>query len=323
MNSMHRVRSWLRSWPAWVYFRRLQRTGWMHNLHRWSIVPRILKTRPIHTQPVGDQAGQPCEVHILTWDMDWQMALWAAKSFYHYAGVDWPLVWHEAGSLRPCYRTALKRHFPQSLVLTAEEATTGVEAELARGGFTRCLHARRRSFMLMKMIDCVVLSNAKRLLLLDSDVLFFKKPEELIAAGTSELLKNLFNRDKGSWYTIPREAAKARYGIDLIPELNAGLGLVRRESLTLPMMEEFLADPDIQSEPWLTEQTLQALCGSRVGVELLPETYLVSQSPGLTTSKGGPLVSKHYPGLVRHLLYEEGMTHLIRSGFLEALSCPA
>jgi hypothetical protein len=255
--------------------------------------------------------------------MDWQMALWAAKSFYHYAGVDWPLVWHEGGSLRPCYRTALKRHFPQSLVLTAEEATTGVEAELARGGFTRCLHARRRSFMLMKMIDCVVLSNAKRLLLLDSDVLFFKKPEELIAAGTSEWLKNLFNRDKGSWYTIPREAAKARYGIDVIPELNAGLGSVRRESLTLPMMEEFLADPDILSEPWLTEQTLQALCGSRVGVELLPETYLVSQSSGLTTPEGRPLVAKHYPGFSRHLLYEEGMTHLIRRGFLEALSCPA
>jgi hypothetical protein len=255
--------------------------------------------------------------------MDWQMALWAAKSFYHYAGVDWPLVWHEGGSLRPAYRAALKRHFPQSLVLTAAEAMTGVEAELARGGFTRCLNARRRSFMLMKMIDCVVLSNAQRLLLLDSDVLFFKKPEELIAAGASESSKNLFNRDNGTWYTIRRETAKARYGIDLIPELNAGLGLVRRESLTLPMMEEFLADPDIQSEPWLTEQTLQALCGSRVGVELLPETYLVSQSPGLTTSKGGPLVSKHYPGLVRHLLYEEGMTHLIRSGFLEALSCPA
>src|SRR5262249_16121089 len=204
-TSINWARSWLRSWPAWVYFRRLQQTGWLHNLHRWSIVPRILKTRPIHTQPVGDQAGQPCEVHILTWDMDWQMALWPAKSFYHYAGVDWPLVWHEGGSLRPAYRAALKRHFPQSLVLTSAEPTIGVEAELTRGGFTWCLKARRRSFMLMKMIDCVVLSNAQRLFLLDSDVLFFKQPEELIAAGTSEFSKNLFNRDKGSWYTIPRD----------------------------------------------------------------------------------------------------------------------
>jgi hypothetical protein len=255
--------------------------------------------------------------------MDWQMALWAAKSFYHYSGVDWPLVWHEGGSIRPAHRSALKRQFPKSRVLTSAEATIGVEAELARGGFTRCLKARRRSFMLMKMIDCVVLSNAQHLLLLDSDVLFFKKPEELIAAGKSELSKNLFNRDRGSWYTIRREAARARYGIDLIPELNAGLGLVRRESLSLPMMEEFLADPDILSEPWLTEQTLQALCGSRVGVELLPETYIVSQSRGLTTSEGRPLVSKHYPGFFRHLLYEEGMTHLIRCGFLDALSCPA
>jgi hypothetical protein len=251
------------------------------------------------------------------------MALWAAKSFYHYSGVDWPLVWHEGGSLDPANRAVLQRHFPQSSLLSAAEATARVEAALVRGGYLTCLKARRRSFMLMKMIDCVVLSNAPRLLHLDSDVLFFQSPKELIEAGVSKTAKNLFNRDKGCWYTVSREAAKMRYAIDLIPELNAGLGLVHRESLTLPMMEEFLADPDILSEPWLTEQTLQALCGSKVGVELLPETYLVSQSAGLTTSKGHPLVAKHYAGFIRPLLYEEGMTHLTRVGFLEALSCRA
>jgi hypothetical protein len=315
------VRGWLRSKRAWVLFRRLQRTGWIHSFHRWRLLPRILKTRPICTLPIGHPSNPPCEVHILTWDRDWQMSLWAAKSFYHFSGVNWPLVWHEGGSLESANRGVLQRHFPQSSLLTAAEATTRVEAELVRGGYLSCLKARRRSFMLMKMIDCVVLSNAPRLLLLDSDVLFFRKPEELIQASASETAKNLFNRDKGSWYTVSREAAKARYRIDLILELNAGLGLVRRESLTLPMMEEFLADPDILAEPWLTEQTLQALCGSKVGAQLLPETYLVSQSAGLTTSEGHPLVAKHYAGFIRPLLYEEGMTHLIRLGFLESLSC--
>jgi hypothetical protein len=275
------------------------------------------------TLPVGNLSNPPCEVHILTWDRDWQMALWAAKSFYHFSTVDWPLVWHEGGSLHLKNREVLLKHFPQSTVLPAEQATRSVEAELLRGGYLRCLEARRRSFMLMKMIDCVVLSNAPRLLLLDSDVLFFRKPEELVQAGTSPTKVNLFNRDAGSWYTISHEAANERYGIDLIPELNAGLGVIRRESLPLTMMEYFLGDPDILSEPWLTEQTLQALCGSKVGVRLLPDTYVVSQRPGLTTSEGCLLVAKHYAGSIRHRLYEEGMAHLIRTGFLEAQSCPA
>ncbi|HEY7328473.1 MAG TPA: hypothetical protein VH592_12570 [Gemmataceae bacterium] len=296
--------------------RRLQTIGFLESFQRWRILRRILQTRPIHTQPVSEKPGA-CEVHILTWDGDWRMALWAAKSFYHFAGIDWPLVWHEGGSLRHAARAELGRHFPQSLVLTQDEADNLVEGELKRGGFLRCLEARRRSFMLLKMIDCLVLSRAERLLQLDSDILFFDRPEEILSAVAARTPVNLFNRDGKNWYTVSPQAAKKRYGITLIEKINAGLGLVRRESLPLAMLEEFLADPDILADPWLTEQTLQALCASKVGGKHLPDTYLVSMEPGLATADGRPLVAKHYPGFYRPYFYWEGLTNLIRQGFLD------
>ena len=316
MEFVHALRGWLRRRPGWVYMRRLQKFGFLESFQRWRIRRRILQTRPIRTQPVTDHPTA-CEVHILTWDGDWQMALWAAKSFYHFACIDWPLVWHEGGSLGHAARTNLERHFPESFVLTQDNANCLVEKELTQGGFLRCLEARRRSIMLLKMIDCLVLSRAERLLMLDSDILFFIRPEELLSAVAAQAPVNLFNRDGKTWYTVSPQAAKTRYGFTLIEQINAGLGLVRRKSLPLAMLEEFLADPDILTDPWLTEQTLQALCASKVGGELLPDTYLVSMEPGLTTADGRPLVAKHYPGFFRPYFYWEGIVHLIRQGFLD------
>jgi hypothetical protein len=316
------LRTRLRESSTWERLRRLQRTGFIESLRRWRVTRRILKTRPIITRELNDSRDARCEVHILTWDGDWCNALWTAKSFYYHAGVDWPLVWHEGGSLAEKYRAVLLAHFPASRIWTQAEATKRVEEELIRGGYSNCLQARRRSFMLLKMMDPVILSHAERLLLVDSDVLFFANPTEILDAVAGNRPVNLFNaithlEDKSQhWFAISKEAVWQRYGIELNDDLNAGLGLVRRDSLTLPMMEEFLGDPDILSEPWLTEQTLQALCGARVGMELLPPTYQVSTLPGLTATDGRPLVAKHYPGL-RPYFYGEGIAYLVRQDFLD------
>lgn len=257
----------------------------------------------------------------MTWDRDCLMALWTAKSFYHYAQASWPLVWHQGGPLSSRNRRLLRKHFPDSYFFTAAEANLLVEAELRRGGFRRTIDARRHSFSLVKMIDFVVLSRADRLLNLDSDVLFFAKPEELLAAVASDAAVNLFNRDNGSWYNVSPEGARRRHGVALVEELNAGLGLVRRASFSIEMIEAFLEDPDVMSNVWLADQTLQALGGSQTNVSLLPDTYSVCKSPGLSTGDGRPLVAKHYPGPYRQLLFEEGMLQLIERGFFRELSC--
>jgi hypothetical protein len=260
-------------------------------------------------------------VHILVWERDYLNGLWAAKSFYAGAKVNWPLYWHQGGFLSVKAKRQLKTHFPDSLLLEADTADREVARLLDTRGLIRCRAARDKAFMLRKLIDPVLLGRTDYMLLLDTDVLFFRSPEEILTAVASGTTVSHFNRDVGYWYNITPEAAKQRHGIDLVPDLNAGLGLVPRANVDLDLIEQFLVDPDLLTEPWLTEQTLQALLASRYGVCHLPDTYNLSTSPGLATSDGRPFVAKHYPGHPRPWLYQEGMPHLLRLGLLEFGRC--
>ncbi|HWE03311.1 MAG TPA: hypothetical protein VG326_12955 [Tepidisphaeraceae bacterium] len=275
----------------------------------------------MHTVPFSHQPGTQCEVHILIRGADVRLALWAIKSFYTFSEVVWPLVWHQGGPIDRHDRDLLSRHFPNSRFVAEEAADSEVTYQLEKHKLKRCADARRRSVMMRKLLDCLLLSAAENVLLIDSDILFFRRPDELIHAGRSRLSRSLFNRDCSDWpYNLTPEAAKERHCLDLVPRLNAGLCLFRRESLPLTLIEEFLADPDILSDPWWTEQTLHALLASRLGCDFLPETYMLSFGPGMTTSAGQPLTAKHYANFPRPFLYDEGMRELIERGFISALS---
>ena len=81
-----------------------------------------------------------------------------------------------------------------------------------------------------------------------------------------------------------------------------------KESLCFRRIEEWLRDDDLFNDHWLTEQTIHGMCSTLRPTELLPDTYLVSATPGLPAG----VVCKHYPGSGRPLMYHEGMAHLIQ-----------
>jgi len=230
--------------------------------------------------------------------------------------MNWPLFWHQGGPLSSRAMDYLQGHFPDSRIVRSADADQNVNAELGQRGLLNCQIGRAKAFMLRKLIDPYFYGYADHLLLLDTDVLFFSCPTELINAATDRVSVNLYNRDRGFWYNITPEAARDRYKIELLPQINAGLSLVRRRVIDLPLVDRFLADPDMLAKPWLTEQTIQALLGSRYGMQYLPETYGLSTGPGLSTSDGRPLICKHYPGHPRPYLYQEGMPRVLQSGLL-------
>jgi hypothetical protein len=162
------------------------------------------------------------------------------------------------------------------------------------------------------------MGTAPYLLSLDSDVLFFTRPAELLDAARDVLTYAVFNRDLGSSYCIPVEVSKRRWGLEPVACINAGLGVWPRRAFPLEAIEEFLAAPELATGG-LTEQTVHALFAARHGVRFLSDRYAVTRGPGLVTPAGEPLVARHYPAYTRHLLFEEGIPHLRRHGFLRAL----
>jgi hypothetical protein len=305
---------YLRKSSTWVGFRHLQYEGMWRANRRWRLWSRILTTPPIATDPVGTA---PVELHVLCYERDYLCALWALKSFYHFSGVTCPLVIHVQGDVARRVTVRLRRHFPAARVITQAEADPAVESWLRARGLVRLLAARRRTPFMLKLTDFPVLSESTHLLTLDSDVLFFRFPAELVEAARTPSTMSLFQRDPESTYNISAERALSELGIRLAPKVNTGIMVSPRESLDLSSCEEYLGNADVARPTGWIEQTLHALCASAHGrVAYLPDTYLVSLETNVNLES---LVARHYAGPSRPLLTSEGMQELVRAGFLDRL----
>ena len=151
------------------------------------------------------------------------------------------------------------------------------------------------------------------MLLLDSDVLFFREPTELLKRiENPNYHLNTVNRDVSDAATVNADIVREQCGIELMPRFNSGLGLIFGESLDLDWIEEFLGLPGILGHFWRIEQTLYALCSSRWGCELLPSDYDVRLDASVKD-----LPVRHYVGAIRHLMYREGIKQLVEQGFLK------
>lgn len=316
MSISDAVRAGLRRRRGWVALRRVQREGAWRAFRRWHLWTKILKTAPVATDPVGP--GARVEVHTLCYERDYLCALWALKSFYHFAGVSYPLVIHLQGRSTRRMLRRLRAHFPAARLVPQGEADPLVEGELRRRGLARLLAARRASPFMLKLTDFPLLSDAEHLLALDPDLVFFRRPAELLAAAAGPGRASLFQRDAASTYNISGERARAELGVDLAPRVNTGIMLFARASLDLARCERYLEHPEVARPNGWIEQTLYALWASERGrVEYLPESYLVSLSEEVSPAG---LVLRHYAGPSRPLLTSEGMPALVRAGFLDAAS---
>ena len=274
--------------------------------YRDLVRPRILLTPPVH-----NTTDKRCEIHVLTSSQDWLNLIWTLKSFYAAAGRHYTLCIHEDGSLARDEMQTLRTHFPDARIISKSEADVQVLPSLE--SFPRCLEFRKTNHLSPKVFDFPHYLESERMLILDSDVLFFKEPTGLLRRIEDDDYRlNVANRDIANAYTVDPKVVKTQTGIDLIERFNAGLGLIHKDSLRLDWIEEFLGLPGISAGHfWRTEQTLSALSSSRFGVELLPAEYDVRLEPGISG-----LLCRHYVGPVRHLFYSEGIRHLAKKRFL-------
>ena len=276
--------------------------------YRDGVRPRILDTRP--TKGTTDTN---CEIHVLTSAKDWLNLMWALKSFYWAAKRDYALCIHDDGTLNSDHINLFKKHFPQARVIERKAADAKVLDGLKH--HPRCLEFRKTNKLSLKVFDFAAYLESDRMLLLDSDILFFEPPTVLLDRIESpEYQLNTVNGDVASAYTVDPAVVKDRSGFTMLERFNSGLGLIHKESLNLDWIEEFLGLPDIIGHFWRIEQTLYALCSSKFGTELLPPAYDVHLEGDIN---GSP--SRHYIGAIRHLMYAEGIRHLVKQGFLKNL----
>lgn len=300
---------------AWRTLLRVHREGYFTALRRRQLWPRILNTPPIHT----DDVIRGCElaVHLMCYQADYLLAIWAMKSFYHYSQKSFPLVIHIQGVSTPIMEQRLRTHFPNARLIFQAEADAAVESYLGERNCHKLLRFRKAIPTVQKLTDFLILAVSRRIVIFDADVLFFRCPDELVRAPrlADEVL--LAQRDFMSAYTIPPERGMAEFAIDLQPEINVGILRLPPGLIDLENCERFLEHPEFAQLEGHTEQTLWALEASRRNtVAYLPPAYDISENghPDYAT-----LTARHFSGLSRGLFTREGIPYLMQRGFLQAL----
>jgi hypothetical protein len=133
-------------------------------------------------------------------------ALWAAKSFYASAGVSFPLTVHLQGPRTRALADIFRRHFPAARLISQQAADIHVEPWLRDRGLHRLLQMRRKFFLLMKLVDLRLLARTPLVIYLDTDVLFFRHPGELVITPADiAATTHLFMRDDYDSYSITPE----------------------------------------------------------------------------------------------------------------------
>jgi hypothetical protein len=299
----------IRQLQFYVVLREIMREGIVNFFKRKSIQSKILKTNPIKTDREGST-----EVRVLCWRRDYINLIWALKSFYIKSKVNYPLYIHDGG-LNEKATKALLFHFPNAHIINKEYADKKVHQYFSENQMPRSKEYRQTNIATLKLFDFFILSSAKRIISIDSDIVFFQFPDELLKHDNNV---NRYNRDFQFAYSLSLEEIKENFNIDIISNVNSGLFNVSREIFNPQKLEEWLQNEKLFSNKWVTEQTLHALLAHThtSGIAHLSSQYMVSTTRGIHEDA----ICKHYPGYFRPYFYQEGMRTLASQGFLKEFS---
>jgi hypothetical protein len=286
----------------WYQLRRDWKRGFPATWHERFTSRRILEWR----NPYANEPPQEIPVHILTGSDDWLLACWMIASWFHTTQRNWRVIIHDDGHLPAEARPAFVKMAPGIRGVAAGEADRAVLDALS--GHPACRNYRLAHPLARKIFDIPVLARGDRFIILDSDLLFFRKPEAILRWCDSGAGECWFNKDAQESLPIPREEAREKLGIDVWPRVNSGLCLLDRKAIDLDLCERALLETGLlKGHIWLVEQSLFAICASARGLGgLLPLEYEVTLE-----KKGRPdAVMRHYVGAVRQQFWGEGVARV-------------
>jgi len=284
------------------------KTAWVERQGRRSSV-MILKTPPITVDRHGGH-----EIHSLTCERDYLNLLWCLKTLFHYSTRAFNVVLHDDGSLSQRALEQLRWHLTGVTIISRYEADARVHDLMARHNASRTF--REVCPLARRIFDFPAFASKDRFLILDSDVLFFGKPDTMLGLMDSGRL--FFMSDYLDGYVFSRAEVQSRYGIDLIPAFNTGISYHAKAMFDYELIETYcsdLVDHGLLTHPW-SEQLLFAMLFSRhqEGADRLPANY------GISRARLGPATISHHfvNDGSRGLFYNRGIPYLRRAGFLAA-----
>lgn len=281
---------------------------------------KIYRKRILFSKPIVCNDGSEFEVHIVTSQKDFLDAIWCLKTFYHYSGLMPRLVIHEDGTLSANGIKMFLKHFVNCKVIRRKDANEDLKHFLANYEYSQKNRLNKYFYCALKLFDAFYYSKTDKLLFLDSDILFFKKPTEIIEYIKGD--KPFFNSDYQNAYSKPISELNKTFGVDILPRVNAGLMFLRKKDYinNLNFIENYFEKMENSIQPGdinRHEQTLNALLLSKCRAIRLNENYQISKQSITDKTVGHHFVN--YGGS-RNKFYKEGLKYLKSIKFLKELN---
>jgi len=274
--------------------------GFDYLKQRYLYAPKILK----HSSPLEKPVNiDDLSIHILSCHRDIVMLCWSLASFYSVAEFSADLHIHSDGSLTRSDRDAIKRLFPSADIINPEN----FEA-LYRDNFDPYPLIKKfrfkipKYFLMKKLIDPFFVSHKKNILIIDSDLAWFRHPEKIESEIKANCPNSLMMAYCGG---VKPNYVYFKNGKRLDPKLacmNSGIVLYNRQNFDLKLLEEYLSNIDIKNKSNIhfIEQAGYAYCLEHL--KMLPaDEYIIKGIPEDKT------VLKHYTGPRRLQFYTQAL----------------
>lgn len=278
---------------AWAYYKKLGPYLRM----RFVVGPRILKSEKPLDRPVLDGSYS---VHFLCSHRDLLLLVWSLKSWHDVVSRSAQVYIHEDGSFTARDRAHIARLFPHAAIVDHDGSTEQARSQwLKASPKARSYRTNEANVLMVKLIDPYFTGNAPMRLILDTDMLWFAEPTDILAALAGRVdmpfmmkaRQGIFRLGDGT--DMPQE----------LSDLNSGIVGYRTGDFDLGMVEEFFTKGTKYNH--FIEQACYAWVLSKKSgvIPLDPKKYVIKEDAAGS-------VMKHFTGPRREEFWFEGVALL-------------
>lgn len=185
-------------------------------------------------------AGQPLELHLLTGRRFWYQTAFCLWSLARHAGRPLAPVIYDDGTLTAEFQAPLARLFPAIRFVAQADIIARLDAHLPAARFP-VLRERWLNYPNIRKLTEPHLASTGWKLVLDSDLLFFHRPDFLLA-WLAAPDRPLHAVDCEESYGYSRALLERLAGAPLPPLVNVGLCGLRSESINWTELEAWCAE---------------------------------------------------------------------------------
>ena len=253
----------------------------------------------LQTASIRCDRNSDLKIWLVSSRADILMAMWCLKSLFFYSKETWDVWIADHGDINSEQMSLLEWHFPGIRILPRNHLDAGSVGPTKPYPKSTWLRHNKKFVLSLKLFDPIFNLDDGRFLLLDSDVLFFQRPFEIL-----DMLK------------LQDKCIPFHFNVEASGAINSGLAVIDKSALNLADIERALSSMNTrQRNSWCVEQDIYTEI-ARGRYAVLPPLYAVQP---INDDVHSNVISCHYIGVCRHAFYRQGISRLRRQKFLENL----